>query len=198
VIGAVRGEVLERIPPGELLVDVAGLGYRVIVPTGTFADMRPGHTVVLHTHLHVREDALTLYGFAGRDERACFEALIGAHGVGPSLALSILSVHPPAALHRALADDDADALCMVPGVGKKTAARLLVELKSRLHVPDLDLAVEGNGDGTGRAPRGEVREALAQLGYAPDEIREAMAGLPAEGDVQRLLREALQRLAVSR
>ena len=198
MIGAVRGEVVERIPPGELLVDVAGVGYRVIVTTGTFAAMRPGERVLLHTHLYVREDALTLYGFGGRDERACFEALIGAHGVGPSLALSILSVHPPAVLHRTLADDDVDALCLVPGVGKKTAARLLVELKSRLHVPDLDLAADGDHDAGGRAPRGEVREALAQLGYAPEEIREAMADLPAAGDVPRLLREALQRLAVSR
>jgi Holliday junction DNA helicase RuvA len=79
--------------------------------------------VFLHTHLHVREDALTLYGFATRDERATFEALIGAHRVGPALALAILSVHRPDGLRRALLDDDLDALCLVPGVGRKTAAR---------------------------------------------------------------------------
>ena len=96
-----------------------------------------GDDVFVHVHHHVREDAQTLYGFATRDERVCFEALIGAHGVGPSLALAILSVHSPMQLRAALASDDVAALCLVPGVGKKTAARLLVELKSRLDLGDV-------------------------------------------------------------
>jgi holliday junction DNA helicase RuvA len=201
VIGSVRGAVIERIPPGEVVVEVGGVGYRVIVPTATLAEVvTPGAEILLHTHLHVREDALTLYGFPTRDERACFEALIGAHGVGPALALAILSVHRPAALQQALADDDVDALCLVPGVGKKTAARLLIELKTRLHVPDLDLADAGGpqAGGNGSSPTAEVRAALTQLGYGPDEIRAAVRELPSEGDVEVLLRAALQRLAASR
>ena len=199
MIGALRGTVAERIPPGEVLVDVNGVGYRVVVATGTFASLTPGDAATLHTHLHVREDALTLYGFASRDERLCFEALLGAHGVGPALALAILSVHPPASLRQVLASDDAGALCLVPGIGKKTAARLLMELKERLHVPDLDLgAPDGSGANGRRGVRAEVREALTQLGYSADEVREATAELPAEGDVQHLLRSALRKLAVSR
>ena len=136
MIGSLRGTLLDR-GPGEVLVEVGGIGYRVTVTPGTSVALgEVGDEVFVHVHNHVREDAVTLYGFATRDERACFEALIGAHGVGPSLALAILSVHSPAQLRLALASDDVAALCMVPGVGKKTAARLLVELKSKLDLPD--------------------------------------------------------------
>src|SRR5439155_16402490 len=111
-------------------------------------------------------------------ERACFEALIGAHGVGPALALAILSVHSPDALRRTLADDDLASLCLVPGVGRKTAARLLVELKSRLDVPDTDLVVLSVTTAKAEpSVRADVREALTGLGYGPDEIRSAPADL---------------------
>ena len=114
---------------------------------------------------------MMLYGFPTRDERDTFEALIGATGVGPTLALAILSVHSPSALRRCLADDDLAALTLVPGVGKRTAQRLLVELKARLDVPDLDLTAAGRRR---PAPRADVREALAGLGYAPDEVRDVL------------------------
>ena len=133
MIGSLRGVLLDRTATGEVLVEVGGVGYRATVaPTTLVALGELGSQVFLHVHTHVREDALILYGFATLDERRCFEALIGAHGVGPALALAILSVHSPGALRRALLSDDVDALTLVPGVGKKTAARLLVELKSRL------------------------------------------------------------------
>jgi Holliday junction DNA helicase RuvA len=156
--------------------------------------------VFLHVHHHVREDADTLYAFLGIDERLCFEALIGAHGVGPALALGILSVHDPLSLRRVLADDDLNALCLVPGVGRKTAARLLVELKSRLDVPELDAALVPVGVATNgsTSPRSEVREALAGLGYGPDEVREAITGLPDDGDPSDLLRLALRTLGQRR
>src|SRR3546814_7437826 len=133
----------------------------------------------------------------------CFEALIGAHGVGPALALAILSIHSPAALARILAEDDLAALCLVPGVGKKTAQRLLLDLKSRLSIPDLgeSPAVSGSasgGSGGGSAVRGDVRDALAGLGYTDAEIREVMADLPDDGDAGALLRDALQRLGSAR
>ena len=198
MIGSVRGTVLDRSAT-EVIVDVNGIGYRVLVsPSTVVAVGATGSTVTLHTHLHVREDALTLYGFTTPDERACFEALLGAHGVGPALALAILSVHRPASLRQSLAEDDVDALCLVPGVGKKTAARLLLELKARLDLPDGDLSVVlGTADTPGGA-RSEVRQALATLGYGPEEIRDAIRDLPPDGDVQRLLKDALTRLSTAR
>ena len=201
MIGSLRGRLLDR-GADEVLVEVSGVGYRLVVaPTTAVALGDVGDEVFVWVHHHVREDAQTLYGFAGRDERATFEALIGAHGVGPSLALAILSVHAPAALARILADDDVAALCLVPGVGKKTAARLLVELKSRLHIPDsgaVPVAAGGNGSAGPSNAHADVREALAGLGYGPDEIRMATADLPDDIDAAALLREALQRLATAR
>ena len=193
MIGSVRGTVVERTAAGEVLVEVGGVGYRAFVPAGALPALHPGDAAFLFTHLHVREDAMVLYGFPTRDERDTFEALIATTGVGPKLALAMLSVHSPAGLRRALLEDDLAALTMVPGVGKRTAQRLLVELKTRLEVPELDLAERGNAP----APRAEVRVALAGLGYAPDEVRDVVAQLPEEGSVEELLREALKLLAVT-
>ena len=198
MIGSLRGVLLDRNPGGEVLVEVAGVGYRVAVTPATSAALGElGAPVFLHTHQHVREDVVGLYGFATRDERECFEALLGAHGVGPALALAILAAHTPASLRRALLDGDADALTLVPGVGKKTAARLLLDLKARLEVPDLadDGAGRVGGDDSARA---QARQALAGLGYSPEEARDALAGLPADAPVEEQLRQALRRLAAAR
>ena len=128
-----------------------------------------------------------------------FEVLIGTHGVGPALGLAILSVHSPLELRRILASDDVAALCLVPGVGRKTAARLLVELKSRMQAGEVDAsaavaAITGAPRGGTRA---DVRDALAELGYGADEIGRVLVDLPADGDTSELLREALQRLAAA-
>ena len=199
MIGSLRGRVIDRTPRGEVIVDVGGVGYRTQVAPRTLATLGLlGGEIVLHTHLHVREDALSLFGFATREERDCFEALIGAHGVGPSLALTILSIYSPAELARVLAEGDVDALMLVPGVGRKTATRLLVELPSRLdvaHVPGDDSGAGGAGPSPVRA---DVRAALAGLGYGPDEVGQVLRELPAEGDVQELLRSALKLLAAAR
>jgi Holliday junction DNA helicase RuvA len=203
MIGSLRGRLLHR-GAGEVLVEVAGVGYVVVVsPTTAIALGDVGDEVFVWAHHHVREDAETLYGFGTRDERVTFEALLGAHGVGPSLALGILSVHAPAALARILADDDVAALCLVPGVGKKTAARLLVELKSRLDIPDSGPVpvIAGGGGAALSGPRSaatDVREALVGLGYSADEIRSATSELADDGDASTMLRAALQRLAVAR
>ncbi|MGK2957983.1 MAG: Holliday junction branch migration protein RuvA [Acidimicrobiales bacterium] len=206
MIGFLRGELVERSLTGEILLDVGGVGYRVLIPNNALSNLPPiGAQMLVHTHQHVREDLLALYGFLSRDERVCFEALIGAHGVGPSLALAILSSLSPHALRTALAHDDVDALCLVPGVGKKTAARLVIELKERLEVIDLEglgtSQSSANGEGSTREPnstRGEVREALAALGYGPAEISEATRMLADEGDVSAMLKLALARLAPAR
>ena len=196
MIGCVRGSVVERTLLGEVLVDVGGVGYRVNVPATALTLLDPGTDTFLFTHLHVRDDAMILYGFPSRDERDTFEALITASGVGPKLALAILSVHSPTDLRRCLADDDLDALVLVPGVGKRTAQRLLIELKARLEVPDLDLtAVPGSPNASARA---EVRDALTNLGYSGEEVREVLGQLGDEGTVEDLLRDALRALAGGR
>jgi len=202
VIGSLRGTLLDRGAMGEVLVEVSGVGYRVSVAPTTAASLADvGDEVFLHVHHHIREDDQALYGFPTREERICFEALLGAHGVGPALALGILSIHAPVALARIVAEDDLGALCLVPGVGKKTAARLLIDLKSRLSVPDLGAPVTaeaGGAAGSGSSARADVREALAGLGYTDAEVREVMADLPDDGDAGLLLRDALQRLATVR
>jgi Holliday junction DNA helicase RuvA len=193
VIGSLRGVLVARGGAGELVVEVGGVGYRVSVPTGTTAALGAiGSEVFLHVHTHVREDAIVLYGFAHDDERRCFEALLGAHGVGPSLALAIVSALSPAALSTAVLEDDAETLCSVPGIGRKTAARLLIDLKARLDLPD----VERTGAGSpGPSARAEARAALAELGYGPDEIRRALEGRRDDVGVEELLRLALRELA---
>ena len=135
-----------------------------------------------------------LFGFITRDERDTFETLIAATGVGPKLALAMLSVHSPDGLRRAVLDDDLAALTLVPGVGKRTAQRLMIELKARLSVPDLDLTEAGAG-----SARGEVRAALTGLGYGPDEVRDVLTQLgdAPDASVEDLLRDALKLLAVS-
>ena len=136
MIGSLRGEVLERGLDG----DGAARGRRRRLPRRrvtprTLAELEPTTPAFLYVHHHIREDGQTLYGFATRDERATFQVLIATHGVGPALAMAILATHPPAALVDIVAGGDLGALTLVPGVGKKTAERLLVELKSRLSVP---------------------------------------------------------------
>jgi holliday junction DNA helicase RuvA len=206
VIGSLRGTVLERTPAaagGELLVEVGGVGYRLSVPAGTLALADLGSALFVHVHTHVREDAIVLYGFATRAERVCFDALIGVHGIGPGLALALLSTHGPVALQRIVVTEDADALTLVPGVGKKTAVRLLLELRAKLDLLDVGdagpgLAVVGGSTGAAPHPRADVRAALAGLGYGADEVREAMRELPQAEEPGELLRHALRQLAGAR
>jgi Holliday junction DNA helicase RuvA len=201
VIGSLRGTILD-CDGAELLVEVGGVGYRLqVTPNTVVSAGQVGDDVFVWIHHHIREDNQQLYGFTSRDERNVFEVLIGTHGVGPALALAILSVHTPSALRLALATDDVGALCLVPGVGKKTAARLLVELKSRLELGDVDLTDTAitSTSSVANLPNAhaDVREALVGLGYGLDEIAVALRELPNEGDTSELLRAALQRLAAA-
>jgi Holliday junction DNA helicase RuvA len=191
VIGSLRGTLARQSGDGELLVEVGGVGYRVSVPARTAVALGPvGSEVFLHVHTHVREDAIVLYGFGHEDERRCFEALLGAHGVGPALALSVLSALSPAALSAAVLEDDVETLCSVPGIGRKTAARLLIDLKSRLDLPERS----GAGAAAGSA-RAEARAALSELGYGSEEIRRALEGRREDVGVEELLKLALRDLA---
>ncbi len=203
MIGTLRGTLAWR-DSDEVCVEVAGVGYRVtVMPTTSVSLGEVGSEVYLHIHHHVREDASVLYGFGAIDERVTFEVLIGTHGVGPALAMAILGVHPPLALARVLADDDIAALCLVPGVGRKTGARLLVELKNRLEVGDPVSAAAAGGSmamtasGGVASARGDVRDALLSLGYQPDEVAAIVRELPDVDDSSELLRVALQKLAVT-
>jgi Holliday junction DNA helicase RuvA len=203
MIGSLRGTVLDRLADSEVLIEVGGIGYRVTVSPATVVQLgEQGDEVFVHIHHHVREESQVLYGFLTADERRCFEALLGAHGVGPGLAMAILSVHDPVALARVLIEEDLGALCLVPGVGKKTAARLLIELKSRLDVDGLSGSAPSvtptAGSRSPASPMTDVREALANLGYGPDEVSSALRDVVADGDgdAPAILKQALQRLAV--
>ena len=194
MIGSLRGPVLERSEDATVLLEVAGVGYLVTVTPRTLAELEPASTAFLHVHHHIREDAQTLYGFLQRDERVTFQVLINTHGVGPAMAMAILATHSPSALVDIVATGDLAALTLVPGVGKKTAERLLVELRNRLNLPIL----EPVGGGSGGGVIGDVREALAGLGYGPDEVRDALRELPSAGDAPTLLRDALKLLGAKR
>ena len=213
MIGLLRGNVVLRSADGEVIIDVSGVGYRVAVTPSTAAALMASRfaaangtadgpkgtatEATLFIHTHVREDAIVLYGFIHDDERRCFEVLLGSHGVGPALALGIMAVLSPASLSTAVLEDDLDTLCTVPGVGRKTAARLLIELKSRLDLPDLSVERAGTpGRGaSSRTSRSEARAALAELGYSPEEIRGALDGLRDDVGVEEMLRLALRELA---
>jgi len=189
MIGSLRGSVLERTTDGDVLLEVGGVGYLVTVSSRVLAELEPGTPVFLYVHHHIREDAQTLYGFASRDDRSTFQALIGTHGIGPALAVAILATHPPAALFDVVSNNDVTALTLVPGIGKKTAQRLIIELRDRLSVPTLD-----GGDGSSVSVVADVRDALAGLGYGTDEIRDVLRELPTGADSATLLRDALKML----
>jgi Holliday junction DNA helicase RuvA len=185
MIDLLRGSLLAK-DAESVLVDVGGVGYRVAMTPRGIAAIQ-GREAVIHTHLHVREDQMALFGFETGDERDLFRLLLGASGVGPKLALAILGTLPPADLQRAVLSEDAGALAAVPGIGKKTAQKLILDLRSRLDLPDVEL--------TPSTPLAEVREALESLGYQTAEVREALSGLGDEDEaVEDLLKAALRRL----
>ncbi|MEM9038368.1 MAG: Holliday junction branch migration protein RuvA [Actinomycetota bacterium] len=198
MIGSLRGEVIDRDLDGTALVEVGGVGYVVHVTERTLAELEPGSAVFLHTHHHVTDSAESLFGFLAKEERLTFQSLIRANGVGPTLAMAVLATHPPTALVDIVAGNDVGALTLVPGVGKKTAERLLVELRDRLSLPLLDDASAGPAGGGAGSAVGEVREALVGLGYGTEEIRDVLRELPGDLDSSTLLRDALKSLGARR
>ncbi len=195
MIGSLRGTVLERSPDGHVLLEVSGVGYVVHVSPRTLAELEPTSTAFVHVHHHIRDDDQTLYGFLSRDERSTFQSLIGTHGVGPALAMSILATLSPSALVDVVANGDASSLTAVPGVGKKTAERLLVELKGRLALPTLDTSTDSGS-------LSDLREALLGLGYSESEVRDVVRDLPDDvrttRSAEEMLRHSLTQLAARR
>lgn len=195
MIASLRGILAEILIDGAV-VDVNGVGYRALMPVSSVAELpNAGSEIRIHTHLHVREDALTLYGFSTTEQRDLFGVLLGVGGIGPKGALAVLSVYSPDAFRKAVATEDLDALTLIPGVGKKTAARMILELREKLALPDLE--VVPGGTGAARAALVEVKGALLSLGYSAAEAREALKALDGAEDepVEELLRRALKELA---
>jgi Holliday junction DNA helicase RuvA len=187
MIGRVRGTVVKR-GAESVLLEAGGLGFEIAVTPRALIDLPAvGEEAVLHTHLHVREDQQVLFGFGSDYERDMFRALLGASGVGPKLAMAILATLPPADLRGAVSSDDVTALESVPGVGKRTAQKLILELRPRLELGEGELP----GAGTGLA---EVRDALEALGFGSGEVREVLRALPADAPAKDLLQQALQEL----
>jgi holliday junction DNA helicase RuvA len=201
MIAHLNGTVAGVSPDGAV-IDVGGVGLRVQCTPDTLASLKPGEPAQVATSLVVREDSLTLFGFGSEDERNVFELLQTASGIGPRLALAMLAVHSPDALRRAVSAEDFGALTMVPGIGKKGAQRIVLELKDRLGVP-------GEFAGNGPAPvrkaepswRDQVQSGLINLGWSARDAEQAVAAVEAESDgegvpeVATALRAALRKLS---
>lgn len=204
MIAHLRGRVSAR-DAETVVVDVQGIGYLVhIADPGAVPPQ--GQTVEMHTSLQVREDALDLYGFPDRDSRELFEQLMDASGVGPKLALAALRTHRPTVLRRAITGEDLETLKAVPGIGSKSAERLVLELRDRLTAPPGEGVADPTGGRSAAAGvLGEVREALQALGYTAGEIQDATAELTVgpdgsdggDAEVAELVRRALRELGGS-
>jgi Holliday junction DNA helicase RuvA len=196
MIAVLRGQLLEK-HPSRLIVDVHGVGYDVQVPVSTFYQAgETGAAVTLRIHTHVREDQIALFGFATALEHDLFERLIGVNGIGPKLALSVLSGIESGDFVRAVEQGDVSRLTRIPGVGRKTAERMTLELRDRL--PKTDAAAPAPAaapDG----PRGDVVSALVNLGYQPAAVDKALDAVskdaPAGVSFEDLLRRALRHLS---
>ena len=191
MIGRLSGTLLEKNPP-QILLDVQGVGYELDVPMSTFYNLPALHEkVVLHTHFVVREDAQLLYGFATQEERAAFRQLLKISGVGPKLALSVLSGLSLSDLAAAVANKEVGRLTKIPGVGKKTAERLLLELQGKF-------SITGGASASGSAPSSDssdIANALLALGYNEKEADWAARQLPKDVGVSDGIRQALKLLS---
>ena len=197
MIAHLRGRLLEK-QPNRIIVDVSGVGYDVFVPLSTFYNLgEPGQEITLRTHTHVREDALTLYGFATRLEQDLFERLISISGIGPKLALAVLSGLEPAELMRAIERADVAKLTGIPGVGKKTSERIVLELKDRLPRA-IPVAPAAGVEPASPSLRDDVLSALLNLGdHRPLAVKAVAAALAIapDGGFERALKQALRELA---
>ena len=195
MIHRLRGQLVEKDMEG-VVVDVGGVGYRASTSGTTLRALPPvGEECVLHTRMVVREDAMLLFGFADRGERAAFDSLTAVSKVGPKMALAILSRMEPHEVAEAVGRGDVLKLASVPGLGKRTAERVILELRGKnLTVFEPGVVYEQNGGG----PYMEAREALTALGYSLEESEAALKEIPPQDTVQRYVREALRRIRSGR
>ncbi len=193
MIHRLRGQLVEKDVEG-VVVDVGGVGYRVSASTTTLRALPSiGEECVLHTRMVVREDAMLLFGFSDRGERAAFDALTAVSKVGPKLALAILSRMSPQEVVEAVGRGDILKLASVPGLGKKTAERLVLELKGK-NLAAFDAGLLGGAGEAIGGPYVEAREALAALGYSVEEAENALKEVPPQDSVQGYVKEALRRI----
>ena len=195
MIGFIRGKLVSKNPP-QLLIDVQGVGYEVEAPMTTFYDLPSlGEELSLYTHLVIREDAHILFAFSTEPDRAMFRMLIKVNGVGPKLALTILSGQSAEEFHRCIHDNDIQALVRLPGIGKKTAERLIIEMRDRL--PD---SIEPSCSGQGTVatqiqanPKQEAMSALCALGYKPQDASKMVQNIAQEDkSCEDIIKLALQ------
>lgn len=195
MIGFLRGKLIHKAPP-LLVLDVHGVGYEIEAPMTTFYDLpATGAEIILHTHLVVREDAHILFGFSTEADRSMFRTLIKVNGVGPKLALTILSGQSAEEFHRCIQNNDTQSLVRLPGVGKKTAERLIIEMRDRLpditgspgiSIDDVQHLIPGN-------PKQEAISALCSLGYKPLDASKMVQNISMEGkSCEDIIRLALQ------
>jgi holliday junction DNA helicase RuvA len=199
MIGRLSGRIVEDAADGTLVLDVAGVGYEVTVPLGTVGRLQPAESdgVTLFVHTHVREDAFLLYGFATREDRAAFRTLIGVSNIGPKIALNILGVMNAAELASVVGRGETAKLVALPGVGKKTAERIVLELKDKLHAAPVAPAQAPKSSLTGGKPE-LLLSALTRMGYRPAEAERALTALGSRVEaapLPDLVRDALALLA---
>jgi holliday junction DNA helicase RuvA len=201
VIASLRGSILEK-HPNRIVVDVNGVGYEVFVPLSTFYGLGdPGSAITVRIHTHVREDALLLYGFATLLEQELFERLIGVSGIGPKVALAVLSGIEPLDLIRAIERGDLARLTAIPGVGKKTSERIVLELKDRLPRPQAVAVAAGDAASDAPIVRDDVVSALVNLGYHRPLAEKAADGAiktigpSSDRGFERILKQALREVA---
>ncbi len=199
MIGRLHGVLLRKEPPA-LLVDVGGVGYELEAPMTTFYELPAvGQSVTLHTHLVVREDAHLLYGFAREAQRQLFRGLLKVNGVGPRVALAVLSGLSDEEFMRCVAEEDITRLTKVPGIGRKTAERLVIEMRDKLpkDVPLPATPVTVGGPAAPADPVGEAVSALVSLGYKPNEASRAVRDIATKGlSAEEIIRQALKGMAV--
>jgi holliday junction DNA helicase RuvA len=195
VIGSVRGRLALKQPP-RILVECAGVGYEIETPMSTFLELpQVGNEIFLHTHLQVREDAQSLFGFATEEEKHLFRGLLRVSGVGAKMALAILSGMGVADFHRCVLHEDTATLVKIPGIGRKTAERLIIEMRDRI---DQQAAMPKSAAGRITPPdaRSEAFDALVALGYKPQEVKRLLGQLDlddksAEDIIRSALRQAV-------
>lgn len=194
MIGRLRGKLLHKAPPS-LLVDVDGVGYELEAPMTTFYDLPPiGETVTLYTHMVVREDAQLLYGFSREAQRRLFRSLLKVSGVGPRVALAILSGLSVDEFMQCISQQDVDRLRQAPGVGRKTAERLLIELRDSALIEPVTGEAAAVGDAAPLDPAGEAAAALIALGYKANEAHRAVSSVSTAGlSTEEIIRQALKR-----
>ena len=198
MIHRLRGTLVEKDPEGVVL-DVSGVGYRAAASLGTLRALPSlGEECVIHTRMVVREDAMLLFGFATKEERSAFDALTAVSKIGPKLALAVLSSMSPPQIAEAVARGDVLKFASVPGLGRKSAERLVLELKGKdiaVFAPEPAISADGGGGG---GPYMEAREALAGLGYSLEEAEKALNNIPPQDTVEKYIKEALRRIGSRR